>query len=397
MLERLYDMLGNILGGIPNIIMAVLLALLAWVLAAVVRKIIISLGQKLKLPDYFQKMHVVADAEKGASLLKTLGSLGFFVVFLIMLPPVFDALGMVSLSAPISGMVTTALSFLPNVLGAALLVFIGYLLAKIAKEVISGIAAAFGLDKLVNKFNSDSEGEYAASALLGNIVFALIIIPTVITALQILKLEAVARPAMDMLSNIMLVVPNIIVCIILVLIGVFIAKMVSKIAVGFFANMGVDKLSKSAHFESIFKTHKPSAILGSIIYVIIVAVFMFQAISVLHLALLTNIANAILAYLPNVIGALLILIVAYFAASYIAKFVQNITNSKLLATITKALIYVFALFMTLNQLALAPQIVLTAFTFTLGAIALAFVIAFGIGGKDFAKKQLERLDHKIDE
>ncbi len=396
-MDSLYELLSRILGGIPNIIMAILLAILAWIIASIVRKIIVKLGGKLKLPAYFEKMHIVPNEEKGNDLLKTLGNLGFFIVFLIMIPAVFDALGMESVSAPISGMVSAGLAFLPNILGAILILFIGYLLAKIAKEVVAGLAKALGLDKLSNKLNPDSAGEYALSALLGNIVFALIIIPTAIIALQILKLHAVADPAISMLKSIFDAVPNIIVFVIMILLGVFIAKIVGNIAKGFFVTAGVDKLSEHKDFKVLFSKYAPSAIFTGIIRVVIIAIFVFQAVSVLHLDILTNISNALLMYAPNVIGAVLILVVAYFAATYISGFVFNMSDSKFLAGSTKAIIYLFALFMTLNQLALAPKIVLIAFMFILGAVSLAFILAFGIGGKDFAKKQLEKFGKKLDQ
>ncbi len=396
-MDQFKSILDSILSGVPNFIVAILLALLAWIVAGIVRKIIVKLGTKLKLPARFVKLHAVKDEDKGKELLKTLGSLGFLITFLVMIPGAFDRLGMSSVSAPISSMVTDALGYLPSILGALLVLFIGYLIAKIAREVVTGIAKAAGLDKLADKFNTNADKESSLSELLGTIVFALVIIPTVIMALQILKLHAVSEPAIAMLASIFGVIPNIVVCVIMILLGLFIAKIVGQIAKGFFVNAGADKLAQHKHFKVMFTKYKPSELFAGIIKFIIVAIFVFQAISVLNLAVLTNIANAILVYAPNVIAALLILLIAYFAASFISTFVGNVTNSKFIGALTSALIYVFAIFMTLSQLKLAQDIVMIAFLVIAGAVALAFVIAFGIGGKDFAKRQLEKFDKKLDE
>ncbi len=387
----------SILAGVPDFIVAILLAVLAWIVAVFVKKIIVKLGTKTKLPNRFVKLHAVKDEEGGRELLKTLGSLGFLIVFLLMIPAVFDRLGMQSVSAPISAMISSALTYLPNLLGAGLVLFIGYLLSKIAKEVVIGIAKAAGVDKLANKFNSETEQESSLSELLGTIVFAIIIIPTVIMALQILKLHAVSEPAIAMLSSIFAVIPNIIVCIIMIMLGLFIAKIVGQIAKGFFVNARVDRMAEHKHFKVLFSKSKPSDMFTGIIKFVIIAIFAFQAISVLNLSVLSNISAAILIYAPNVIAAILILLVAYFAASFISSIVGNISNSKFMAAITKAVIYIFAIFMTLSQLRLAQDIVMIAFMFIAGAIALAFVIAFGLGGRDFAKNQLSKFDKKLDE
>ncbi|NLB99617.1 MAG: hypothetical protein GX788_08310 [Lactobacillales bacterium] len=65
--------------------------------------------------------------------------------------------------------------------------------------------------------------------------------------------------------------------------------------------------------------------------------------------------------------------------------------------IVKYIVYVLAIFMTLDQLQFASSIVNTAFLFVIGGLAVAFALAFGLGGREFAKKQLDRLDNKMQE
>src|SRR5699024_12327698 len=94
--------------------------------------------------------------------------------------------------------------------------------------------------------------------------------------------------------------------------------------------------------------------------------------------------------------ALIILGVGLFIANLVGNWVRNNTNSKASSVIVKTVIIVFAIFMTLNQLHFATSIVNTAFLLILGGLAVAFAIAFGLCGRDFAKKQLERVDKAID-
>jgi hypothetical protein len=90
--------------------------------------------------------------------------------------------------------------------------------------------------------------------------------------------------------------------------------------------------------------------------------------------------------------------VALFAASWVESLIlKRFSGSKLLAWAAKAAIIVLAAFMTLNQLGIATSIVNSAFIIVLGAIAVAFAIAFGIGGREFAGNVLQNLENKSNE
>ncbi len=387
------DILNNIMNRVPSIIIAILLAILTWIVAKFVRKLIIKAGKKLKLDAYFTKMHIVKDEEKGKELIKTMGNLGAFIVFMIMIPAVLDRLGMDSVALPISSMAGKALNFIPNIIGAGILLFIGYFIARIVKEIIIGLSQSFGIDNFFNKFKKDNN--FKISELLGNIVFAFIFIPVIITALDALKLHAISVPAVMVLESIFSIIPNVLVSVLLVVIGLFIAKIVCQIIDGILKASNIDTFPKNKKPDSFLAKNKLSDIITTAIKYIIITIFVFEAINVLNLAILTEISVAILAYMPNIIAALVILIVAYFAANFVSSLIEKTSNSKLLGVIAKIIIYVFAIFMTLNQLQVASQIVSMAFLFIMGALSLAFVLAVGLGGRDFAKKQLDKLDDKL--
>ena len=79
-----------------------------------------------------------------------------------------------------------------------------------------------------------------------------------------------------------------------------------------------------------------------------------------------------------------------------AKFIRNNLGSQILGNLVQGILGVFAVFMALNQLGIATDIVNQAFVLIVGAVAVAFAIAFGLGGRDFASKQLDKLDKTVD-
>ncbi|HFI0342990.1 TPA: hypothetical protein ACGOV5_000665 [Streptococcus suis] len=139
-----------------------------------------------------------------------------------------------------------------------------------------------------------------------------------------------------------------------------------------------------------------SAIITQVVRAIIIVFFFIQAIQVLNLQVFNAVGSALLAYLPSLISAIAIVILAIIASNLVANFLQKVTDSPLVITLVRYLMIVFAVFMALDQLKFAQHIVQSTFTIVLGALAVAFALAFGLGGRDFAARQLEKLEKKID-
>ena len=121
-----------------------------------------------------------------------------------------------------------------------------------------------------------------------------------------------------------------------------------------------------------------------------------EALNVLKLEVLNNIGTAIILYIPLLVSGLLIIILGTLAGYFVESIIVKHVNSPISGKIAKYIIIVFAIFMTLEQIKFASTIVNTAFLLILGSLAVAFAVAFGIGGRDFARRQLDKLDRSID-
>ena len=123
------------------------------------------------------------------------------------------------------------------------------------------------------------------------------------------------------------------------------------------------------------------------------AFFFFSAIGALKIPALTTFMNQVLAYLPNVIAAIVIFVIAAALAGAIAggvaKLMGDTPTGKVVAAVVPSLILVIAAFMILEQLQIAPEIVRIAFAATIGALALGLALAFGLGGRQVAARMLE--------
>src|SRR5699024_1148200 len=112
---------------------------------------------------------------------------------------------------------------------------------------------------------------------------------------------------------------------------------------------------------------------------------------------LNTIGTAIILYLPNVLFALVILGLALVGGRLLANVITRATGSRFAGQLVEYVLLAFGVFMALSQLNLATMIVDTAFIFIICGLSVAFALAFGLGGRDFAQAQLKKLDSKMEE
>ncbi len=191
--------------------------------------------------------------------------------------------------------------------------------------------------------------------------------------------------------------PSLLGFLLLLLIGYVIAKVVAKVIKALLDRLGLDKKLHESdahqHVEKVMPGASPANLISMVVFWLIFIFFITAAIGALGIPAVTTFMNQVLAYLPNVIVAILIFVLAALisgaAAAAVAKVMGDTPTGKIVATAVPALVMVIALFMILNQLQIAPEIVTIAFAATMGALALGAALAFGLGGKDVAGRILE--------
>lgn len=221
---------------------------------------------------------------------------------------------------------------------------------------------------------------------------ALILIPVIITALQALDISAVSEPAIKMLDIIFGFIPNILVALIIIVVGSMLAKLSGNIVENLIASAGLDaKLAKL--MDNRNNSFVLSKVIGKTVHVVMVIFFIVESFGVLHLQVLNNIGSAVIGYMPYVLAAVLIM-AACFVSNEIAQKALQKNGHTAYALLCKCAIYVLGGFMVFNELGIASEIVNTAFILIIAALAVAFAIAFGVGGREFAGRTLKKLEDK---
>ncbi|NIK12224.1 mechanosensitive ion channel [Alkalibacillus almallahensis] len=400
--QSMQSMMNDLIQALPNVIGALLLLLLAWIVASISKAIIQKLLVKAKVGSALEKTPIAESKESADHTLRSVGKIVYYLVFILFIPAILNALNMDGVSEPITNMMDKILGFIPNLLAAGIILIVGYFVAKLVKEIVLKFLQSLKVDDWFNKVNPNKddqsleENQDSLANVLANILFIVILIPIITVALEALEISSVSDPIVMVLDQVLALVPNILVAIILLIAGYYIASLVSSLLTNLLNGTGINNIYSSFGIDEANKPNVDLAkIIGTTVKVLIILFFTVEAFNVLQLEVLNKIGSAIITYLPFLISALAILGIGLFVANLLANLMMKYSNSKLSATLVKYTVIVFAVFMTLDQLQFAPSIVNLAFMLILGSLAVAFAISFGIGGRDFAKKQLEKLDEKM--
>lgn len=393
-MDALENFLDSLLSQVPDIIYAIILLVVAFVVAGIVRTIVTKLLKAVKAEAFLSKLGVKDNATN--SSIGFVAKLAYFVTFLLFLPGVLDKLGMQSVSSPITSMVNEFLSFIPKLVSVAIIIAVGLFVANIVKELLVSVLKAVKVDSLQEKAGIDASENTSFSTIIANVIYGIIVLFVITCALDQLEITAISAPANEVVAKIFDMIPNVLGAILIIAIGVFIAKLVAQLLQSLLAGVGADTL-----IEKITGTPAKkivlSKVIASVVQYVLAVVFLVQGINVLNLDVLTSIGAAIIGYMPSVLSAVIIIAVGMFAA-YTAEsaIVKKFPEAKGSALVAKVVIYVLVAFLCLSELGVASAIVETTFVSIIAAVCVAFAIAFGVGGRTFAANTLEKIEKKID-
>ena len=387
----------KIMENVPNVVEALILLIIAFICASIVRDLIYKTLGLLKFDKALDKAQL--DKERRTDLKNFIAKIFYLATFIVFVPGIFEKLGLSNVSEPIVSMMDKFLSYLPNVVAASVLLIVGLLVAKTIKELLIPFFKSLKIDSYIEKLGFKSDEKVTLSEVLANLIYVIILIPIIIAALDALKIEAISRPAIEMLNTIIIFIPRIIIAIAIVFVGKFIADLVESLLEKLLISIGTDKVANNALKASATETSKDfslSKVIANIVKYIMIIFFLVEGFNILKLEILTNIGNQIINYMPYAISSAIILGITILVANYVENVIKNkFTDSKATAFIVKVLIVVIGSFITLYQLGIAKAMINSAFIILLSAFAVAFAISFGIGGREFASHMLKKVEDKI--
>lgn len=204
----------------------------------------------------------------------------------------------------------------------------------------------------------------------------------------------VVEPLQAAVNQLLTFVPAILGALLILLLGGIIAKLLERLVTNALKMAALDKIAEQVQLASMLSRggirRKLSELIGAIIYWIVMLAFVMTALNALNLTVAAQLFQTVVAFLPNVVAALFILLTGVFAAAFLSTTVRTaasnagIVQAALLGQLVQTAVVVFTVIAALRQMNI--QFVGEAFLIVLSGISLGYALAFGLGCKDLAGK-----------
>lgn len=386
----------------PKILIAILILVATWLVARAVKWVI----QKAIDRTPALRRHVTGPQDETVG--HQLGTIAKLIIWLVGIMAALQFLGIGQILAPINELVNEIFAFLPHLIAAGLIFFVGLVVARIVKRLVETVLIAANVDGLLARVGIGStEGTVrtdpaavppgagpastraSIARAAGVLVYALIIIPVAIAALQALEISSIAGPATEMLNQILSAIPHVLAAALWIGIAFVAGRFLKTIIEAILPPTGFDDAIRSTGV--LPATAFPSRIVANIAMIAVILAASIEAAGQLGGGTVAIFLAQVTELGGKVIFGTLIIVVGIFLARILANLVGSGTGEGGFAqTIVRYAIIALFTAIGLTFMGLADQIVILAFGLILGSAAVATALAFGLGGRDAAARILER-------
>lgn len=379
---------------------AIAILIVTWVLAKVVKTVFAKLATRVPA--------LQRAGSGGETLGHSLGTIASLLVWLFGLIAILQIFELDQVLTPIQTLLDSVMGFLPNIVAAGFVFFVGALLAKIVRQLIETALSAVPFERWFSSASSRVGAETGTAApaggettaqvpaestfsaiprTLATVAYALIMIVVAIAALQILGIKSISAPAEQMLTTIFDTIPAVIGALIVLGIGVMIARFAGDILEQILSGFGVDRAL--AEVGALPEGKSASPVISKVVQVAIVLFFAVMAAQLLDFPQITSFLSEVLALGGRVLFGGAIIAVGFFVANLLGNAVNGTPG-----TVVRYATMVLFVAMGLSYMGIADSIIELAFGALVVGGAAAAALAFGLGGRDAAARQLERLSQR---
>lgn len=304
----------------------------------------------------------------------------------------------------------------PNELAALFVLIIAFLAGFAAKKLVLLLLKTIGLDKAMEKANIASSSRVKVFEFIGRLIYFAVFILFLPWIFWRLGVGNVSEPILGVTDFFKVHLPDIVASLIVLIVGLFVAKLVKELLAPIFRKLGVDSFLRKIGYVDADDV-AISELLATIVYVLILVPVAIAALNMLNIQAVseptTKMLEQIIIFLPRIAIAVIIIFIGRFIAKLIFMLVEQVLKSigldkstrqvfteislsRIIANIVRVMVLIFFIVEALNTLQLEglTQMVYTAFVIIFGAFGIAFAIAFGLGGKDLAEKILNKISSK---
>ncbi|MFH1010482.1 MAG: mechanosensitive ion channel [bacterium] len=329
--ETSFEYLGQTIGfQVFHLVAALVILAVGWVIALVVSRLVRAALHRMKLDDRLTRG--VAGEEEDTRPIKAewwISKGVFYLLLILVLVAAFQALGLTFIIEPLNILLGNVSNYLPRLVGAILLVVIAWIVASALRLAVAKILTLAKIDKrLAGMADLEGEEPLSLAKTIGDAVYWLVFLFFLPAILHALALHGLLEPVQEMFTRIFEFLPNLIAAGLIVAVGWFLARFVRRSATDLLAAAGTDQLSERMGLASVLGKQRLSGLLGLIAYIFVLIPVLIAALNALNLDAVTlpatNMLNTILAAIPRVFAAILLIAIAYIIGRVVARIVVNL-------------------------------------------------------------------------
>ncbi len=380
MLENLSTTLGS---KLSSALAALLIIIIGWFIAGFLKRVTVKLIKKSGVDDRLKSSDI--------SLSNFISKLVYFLVMIFVFMLALDKLGMSNVLDPLKAMLGDFTSFIPNIIGAGLVCYIGYMLATIVAEFVE--LSGDSIQKIIPKLKLPEHIDFIK--IVKKIVFIFIFIPLLIAAFNILNMEAISGPATDMLNEFFSAIPKVILATLILVVFVVGGRFLSELIKDLLSSMQLNNIAEKMGLNAILGNTNIVKLISNIVYYFIVLFGLTTAVEKLDFLHLSEILETVTNYSGKILFGLAILMVGNWLSNVAANGFSKSKSNPFVTSIIRIAIIAIFLAIGLGAMGIADNIINLAFGISLGTVALTIILSFGLGGRAAAGKQMEKILEKF--
>jgi len=244
--------------SLSGVIAAVLILIIGWFIAGFIKRITTKLIKKTGVDDKLKNASI--------KISSFVGKLLYFLVMIFVFMLALGKLGLTDVLDPVKNLLNGFTDYIPNIIGAGLVAYIGYMLATIVSELVE--LSGDTIQKITPKLKLPDNINLVK--ILKKVVFIFIFIPLLISAFHILDMKAVSEPATSMLSAFFEAIPRILVATIIIMVFVFVGRFVAQLLKDLLQSLNIDGLVSKMNMSEYVGTKSIASVIANIAYALII-------------------------------------------------------------------------------------------------------------------------------
>lgn len=380
----LQQLVDQVMAFLPKLVAGGVLLGVAVLLATIVRLVV---TKALAATTLDERLSQEAGTRPPSA---SIGAVLYGLVLLLFLPGVLGVLELGGLLSPVQSMVDEILGHLPNLFGAAVLGGAGWFVARLLRDLVQNLLSATGADQLGER--AGLQGNTSLSGLVGLLVYIFVLVPALIAALNVLAIDAISVPATEMLGQFMAAIPNIFAAGIILAVAWLVSRFVANLLESLLGGLGFDALPETLGVQAMLPSGSTLSSLAGRVFVFFVMLFaVVEAAARLGFGQVSELVGMLIGFGGDVLLGITIIAVGVWISNLASDAVARVRGDAAggVAGIVRFGILGVVVAMGLRAMGLADSIVNMAFGLTLGAMAVAVALSFGLGGREAAGRQME--------